>query len=73
FTIAVLSCGGHIPEKISGRIIFGIISGILIIIVSEISSLRFPAVYACVIAAPFAFLADNIIDGSKAEPSEKTQ
>ena len=73
FAGAVLSCGGHIPEKLSGRIIFGIISGILIIIVSEISTLRFPAVYACVIAAPFAFLADNIVGRPAAAQSEKTQ
>lgn len=70
FAIAFLSCGGHIPQKISGRIIFGIISGIFVIIISEISALRYPAVYACVIAAPFAFLADNFGKNKKAELSE---
>lgn len=72
FAVSFLSCGGHIPKKTLGRIIFGIISGIIIIIVSEISGLRFPAVYACVIAAPFAFLADGSWNRNSSETHSNT-
>lgn len=59
FAAAILSSGGHVPQKNSSRVMFGIISGLLIIIISEISALNYPAVYAAVIAAPFAFLTDG--------------
>lgn len=73
FAAALLSCGGHIPSKVSSRIIFGIISGVLIIMIREMSTLSYPAVYAAVIAAPFAFLLDTADDPDAATDKKSTK
>lgn len=61
FGIAFLSCDNSvIPKKKTERVIFGIISGLLIIAVSEISALENPVVYASLIAAPVSRLTGGV-------------
>ncbi len=56
FGIMFLSCGGTVPKAMGQRIIFGLASAATIIVISEISNLENPVVYASVIAAPLAHI-----------------
>lgn len=47
------------PKNTYARLLYGIFAGVITVAVSEISSLENPAVYACIIAAPFGRLMDN--------------
>lgn len=61
FGIMILSCDNASGLKSKReRFLFGLLSGLLIIAVSEISTLENPVVYAAVIAAPFSRLAGGI-------------
>lgn len=58
FGIMTLSCDySMVPGSTGERIFFGFVSAVIIIIISEISTVENPVVYASVIAAPFARLA----------------
>ncbi len=60
FTAAFISADYRFaPKNTAARIFFGVLTGIMIIAVSEISALENPAVYACIIMAPFSRLMDN--------------
>lgn len=60
FGLLFLVCDFNLQvHTCAGRIIYGLICGLLIIVISEISSVENPVVYASVIAAPFIGLSDE--------------
>lgn len=57
FGLSVLSCDNSIvPKTLPEKILFGIVSGVLLIVAGAVSKLENPVVYAAVLAAPFARL-----------------
>lgn len=60
FGAVFLLCDFNIVPKIgAGRILYGLICGLLIIVMSNISSVENPVVYTAVISAPFAGLCNE--------------
>lgn len=51
----------YAPQKFTGRILYGVFCGLLVIAISKISTLENPAVYAAVIFAPVSRLADRLM------------
>ncbi len=61
FASAFLTCDSSlVPSGTAGRLFYGTAAGILLICVSGISSLSYPAVYVSVLAAPLSRLIDSI-------------
>lgn len=57
FGLSVLSCDkGIVPKTLPEKILFGVVSAVVLIAADEISKLENPVVYAAVLSAPFGRL-----------------
>lgn len=66
FAAILTSDRAFVPKKITAQLLYGLFAGILLLAVMRISALENPAVYVCVIAAPFGRVMDSLtLKGSR--------